>query len=89
MKEKLTELGFLVYPSQANYIFFRDPSRKKGESLYDRLLQQGVLIRSCGNYPGLDSSYYRICVKTQEENDRFLAYLAEAVKGSAAGDIHA
>ena len=79
MKGKLVELGFQVYPSQANYIFFRDPVWKEGDSLYDRLLRQGVLIRNCGNYPGLDGSYYRICVKTAEENDCFLRYLTEAV----------
>lgn len=79
MKGKLAELGFQVYPSQANYIFFRDPVWKERDSLYDRLLRRGVLIRNCGNYPGLDSSYYRICVKTAEENDCFLRYLTEAV----------
>ena len=79
MKGKLAELGFQVYPSQANYIFFRDPVWKEGDSLYDRLLSRGVLIRNCGNYPGLDGSYYRICVKIVEENDCFLRYLTEAV----------
>lgn len=78
MKGRLSELGFQVYPSQANYIFFRDPVWEEGRLLYERLLSRGILIRSCGNYPGLDGSYYRICVKTQEENDRFLEYLTEA-----------
>lgn len=36
--------------------------------LYGELLQQRILIRSCGNYRGLDSSYYRICVRDREDN---------------------
>ena len=32
------------------------------------LLNRGVLIRACGNYEGLDARYYRICVRTHEEN---------------------
>lgn len=32
------------------------------------LLDRGVLIRACGNYEGLDALYYRICVRTHEEN---------------------
>lgn len=78
MKRRLAELGLQVYPSQANYIFFRDPLWKEGRNLYECLLRRGVLIRSCGNYPGLNNAYYRICVKTQEENDCFLKYLTEA-----------
>ena len=47
------------------------------DSLYDRMLKQGVLIRSCSNYPGLDASCYRICVKTEEENREFLHKLSQ------------
>ncbi len=32
------------------------------------LLEEGVLIRACGNYDGLDDRYYRICVRTHAEN---------------------
>lgn len=32
------------------------------------LLERSVLIRACGNYEGLDERYYRICVRTHEEN---------------------
>lgn len=36
--------------------------------LKELLLERGVLIRACGNYQGLDDRYYRICVRTHEEN---------------------
>lgn len=78
MEAALTELGYIVYPSQANYIFFKEKILEgTTASLYDRMLKQGVLIRSCSNYPGLDASCYRICVKTEEENREFLDRLAK------------
>ncbi len=78
MEAALTELGYIVYPSQANYIFFMEKTLEGAtDSLYDRMLKQGVLIRSCSNYPGLDASCYRICVKTEEENREFLHKLSQ------------
>lgn len=78
LKEGLMRLGFTVWPSLANYIFFRDEKGDKREAwLYNSCLKKGVLIRSCSNYRGLDSRYYRICVKTREENQRFLKILEE------------
>lgn len=99
MEAALEELGYIVYPSQANYIFFKErilqeaavksteQENKTGQEqkgagketagLYDRMLKQGVLIRSCSNYPGLDASCYRICVKAEEENREFLHKLSQ------------
>ena len=79
MEDALKKLGFQVFPSQANYIFFRDPFKENQESLYNRMLKQGVLIRSCANYPGLDPFCYRICIKTARENWEFLLQLKKCV----------
>lgn len=52
-----------IYPSSANYIFF-----KSREDLKERLLKQRILIRSCDNYKGLSKGFFRIGVRTHEEN---------------------
>ncbi|MDO5833417.1 MAG: histidinol-phosphate transaminase [Lachnospiraceae bacterium] len=52
--------------SDANFILFR--TEKGAPDLKGRLLERSVLIRACGNYEGLDERYYRICVRTHEEN---------------------
>ncbi len=39
------------------------------------LKQRGILIRSCADYRGLDSSFYRIAVKTRSENRKLLREL--------------
>lgn len=67
--------GLNVIGSQANYIFFRAPGFP---DLKERLVRKGVLIRSCGNYRGLDREDYRIAVKNREDNEILLREL-EAV----------
>lgn len=52
--------------SDANFILFR--TEQTAPDLKELLLEKGVLIRACGNYEGLDARYYRICVRTHEEN---------------------
>ncbi|RKJ78713.1 aminotransferase class I/II-fold pyridoxal phosphate-dependent enzyme [Pyramidobacter sp. CG50-2] len=70
----LRELGFKVYDSAANYILFRSE-----KPLFEPMLAQGVLIRSCANYTGLDERYYRVGVKRRAENERLLAALRRAL----------
>lgn len=79
----LRDLGFKVYSSGANYLFFRDPGEdgttEKGR-LYQELLQRRILIRSCANYPGLDSSCYRICVKLKQDNEQLIREMARVLE---------
>ena len=76
LSEQLTDLGFQVYPSQANYLFFHS-----SDTLLDEKLKEGkILIRSCQNYPGLEAGYFRIAVKSHEENQRLIEALAALVK---------
>lgn len=81
LEHGLRELGFCVFPSLANYIFFRDEEKRRaGGQLYEQCRQEKLLIRSCANYRGLDGRYYRICIKTAEENQILLSLL-ERVSG--------
>lgn len=79
LEEALKALGFWVCPSQANYILFQD-RRKEGADgqLFLKCLERKLLIRSCRHDQGLDGSYYRVCVKTKEEN-RILIRLLEEI----------
>lgn len=72
IKEALRELGCAVYDSEANYVFFRGQAE-----LYERALEAGYLIRDCQNYRGLSEGYYRIAVRTREENERFIRWLRQ------------
>lgn len=63
MEDKLNELGFVVYPSKANFLLFES----KWE-LEKALEQQEIGIRNCGNFKGLDETFYRIAIRKREEN---------------------
>lgn len=71
LAERLGSLGCRVFEGNANFIFFYAV-----EDLKERLLQKGFLIRDCSNYRGLTKGYYRIAVKSHEENVR----LVEAIR---------
>ena len=72
MAAALEKFGCRVFPGEANYIFF---SCEK--ELYEPLLQRGILIRRCDNYPGLEKGDYRAAVLRPEENQVLLGALAE------------
>ncbi|MCI9485703.1 MAG: aminotransferase class I/II-fold pyridoxal phosphate-dependent enzyme [Lachnospiraceae bacterium] len=57
-----------VYPGAANYLFFSCGR----EDLREAFLEQGILIRDCGNYRGLKAGYYRVAVRTHAENQQLL-----------------
>lgn len=69
---ELKKLDFKVYSSKANYIFFKGP-----EGLYEKCLDNKIIIRDCSNYRGLCTGYYRIAVRIREENEK----LIDALKG--------
>lgn len=75
LKAGLRNMGFTVYDSQANYIFFR-----AWPGLHQAMAEQGILIRDCGNYVGLSEGYFRIAVKTREENTELIHTMEEVVK---------
>ena len=70
MAKRLTQLGIRIFPSVSNFItIFSD------KPLYDELLKKGILIRDCSNFRGLGKGFFRIAVKSREENEILLMAL--------------
>ena len=67
-----------VFPSGANFILFR-PRSKPGRCVWQELLDRSILIRDCSGWPRL-TDCLRVTVGTCEENDEFLAAIAEIVQ---------
>jgi len=67
IKQALAQQGLYVYDSLANYVFFCGP-----KDLKERCLKEGILIRDCSNYYGLSKGYYRVAVRTHQENEKLL-----------------
>lgn len=67
---ELKKVNYLkVYEPSVNFIFFKV---KNEMDLKKELLKENILIRSCSNYHSLDERYFRIAVRTHEENIRML-----------------
>lgn len=67
LEQGLLALGFRVFAGDGNFLLFYGAQGWK-----ERLLERGFLIRDCGNYRGLGNGYYRIGVRTHDENVRLL-----------------
>lgn len=59
----LVSKGIKVFPSDVNFILI-----KSEIDLYRKLLERRILIRSCANYRGLSEDFYRIAIRTKQEN---------------------
>lgn len=69
----LSALPLQVYSGSANYLLFYS----QRANLDQETAKRGILIRNCSNYSGLGEGYYRVAVRTQEENQQLLSLLAE------------
>lgn len=65
--EMAGELAEKVYPSEADFIFFK--SRKDLQQL---LLKEKILIRDCSNFENLTEGFFRIGIRTHEENQELI-----------------
>lgn len=69
--------GLRVFPGLANFLLCRlDRVGQSAVPLFERLLAEGLAIRLCRNFEGLDDSYFRIAVRTKGENARLVDALA-------------
>ena len=59
----------------ADFIFFRGPA-----DLKEKLLRHHILIRDCANYPGLSRGFFRVAVKTHEDNLKLTEAMREVMR---------
>lgn len=74
LANEFQELGFTVFNSNANFLLI-----KGRPGLDAMLLARGVKIRSCSNFHGLTSEFYRVAVKLPDENNRLIEALSEVL----------
>lgn len=67
----LKEFNILkVFEPSVNFIMFK---LLIDLDLKNELIKRKILIRSCDNYIGLSNSFYRIAVRTREENNKLIS----------------
>lgn len=65
--------GLYPYYPQANFILVRCDYNVPDLQAY--LGKNGILIRNCANFPGLGDNYFRVAVRTEEENRVLIKHL--------------
>lgn len=72
LAEMLTHLpGVTVFPGSANFLLCRlDHPRLNGVQLTEQALRQGVALRACDNFAGLNDRFFRVAVRPPVEQQR-------------------
>ena len=60
----------------ANFVFFAYRGKL---NLQHEMMKQGILIRSCENYVGLNEQHYRVAIRSEGENQRLVEALTEVL----------
>lgn len=80
LQSGLKRAGCQVFSGEANFLLVYSE-----RPLYDRLLEEGILIRDCENFRGLSKGFYRIAVKSRKENEALLKAIGDIKWNSEAG----
>ncbi|MHB1455361.1 MAG: cobyric acid synthase [Armatimonadota bacterium] len=68
--------GIAVYEGKANFLMVKlNCADIDASELARRLLLDGIAIRVCGNFDGLDGRFFRVAVRTEDENTRLVRAL--------------
>ena len=71
---------FTVFPSDANYLLARiDKADINAELIQEYLLEDGILIRNCSSFRGLDNKYIRLAVRSAGENAKLIKSLEKSL----------
>jgi threonine-phosphate decarboxylase len=79
--ERLSRFSQLtLYPSSTNYLLVEIREGMTARELKERLLPYRILIRDCASFMGLSDRFFRIAVRTGDENKRLLECLGRILK---------
>ncbi|MBR6236870.1 MAG: aminotransferase class I/II-fold pyridoxal phosphate-dependent enzyme, partial [Firmicutes bacterium] len=80
---ELKELGFKVCTSEANFLLVKEPEalrKEGGPGARELLAARGIKVRDCRSFKGLDDSWIRLGVRTEEENKALIEALRDIAK---------
>ena len=64
-----------VFDSYTNFMLFKLLDQINAEDLEEFLIKDKIVVRNCGNFRGLDSSFVRVAVKKRAENELLIKAL--------------
>jgi histidinol-phosphate aminotransferase len=75
LEREIKKLGVNVFESEANFLLMRHNWNSK--EVKKELLEEGLLIRDCSSFYGLDARFIRVCVRTRKDNKRMTEALGK------------
>lgn len=68
--------GLTVFPASANFVLARSerPDITAG-TLFEAAIREGMMLRNCVTFSGLDERYFRLCFMLPADNDRLIFLL--------------
>ncbi len=76
LQQAFDDMQLAHLPTMGNFISVN--VKQNGAALYDRLLQQGVIVRPVANYDMPE--YLRVTIGTQSQNERFIDTLKQCLE---------
>jgi len=83
LERKLRALGVEVMSSHANFLLLKHAWR--AGDVKKALLEEGMLIRDCSSFYGLDERFIRVCVRKRSENKRLIEALRKILEKEVRG----
>lgn len=65
-----------TFPSCANFFLCRWEKTKNLDDLIEYLLMNGIYIRDCRNFPGLEDNYFRFGIRSAVDNNILMSLLS-------------
>ncbi len=74
--------GLRPIPPSVNFILVSiSDDGPTSREFQESLIGMGILIRDCSNFRGLGDKYFRVAVRTRDENEKLVSCLESALKG--------
>ena len=78
--DSLKDKGLKYYEPEANFVLVRLPEGGvTAADLFETLIKQGMMIRDCSTFRGLDERYVRFCFMRKEDDDRLIDLMTENI----------
>jgi len=71
-----------VYPSDTGFILFQLNSNLDPKKFEAKLFENKIMIRNCGNFRGLDNSYFRIGIKVRKDNEKLINCIKQILENT-------
>ena len=79
---KLRELPDVkVFKPTVNFVLIKFSAKEVADFVTKKLRAEKILVRSCGNFAGLDERFLRLAIRTRAENNLLISKLGGSING--------